>query len=440
MSGLIELKDWIGLTEAGLYLSTVLKSQVSEADLLQLAVEGKLRLSVYTVNPIDVRIGKVISRAMARRVPGIPDKNGHSEEVILGVELDDGNVLQFGRAVETISGVLDIPMLGGDRLTVERRLQRLRGGPKVTSTSIDGAFLVDYAEEDWYQIQAHYSDNEYFDQSKIKTPLYHPDNFYPAGGLPHDVVLVLRPESLFDFVSSYGASRRSRGNVGTSDMGAGETHYPFLYSRWLNHDTWSAEEGLQLLAGIDPQFTEWTTPIELCWPDSFTRVVFLENNSELVQPDTRLQGKWTESEILADDTICGAKVRWQNIRDLWRSGDHPARAVPKYFVDWAEKKRVAIPWLGDARKQGYFTANESSNLTSIEQPMTNREKDNLLRIIGGLVELILGKTQSGKKHSIFESQEAVIDWLGATFPNARGLKERNLDGKFAEGKRLLKSE
>jgi len=70
-------------------------------------------------------------------------------------------------------------------------------------------------------------------------------------------------------------------------------------------------------------------------------------------------------------------------------------------------------------------------------PMSRKERGNLLRIIGGLVELMLSESPSGRKHSVFENQETIIAALENNFPTASGLKARNLQTKFAEGKRLI---
>lgn len=59
------------------------------------------------------------------------------------------------------------------------------------------------------------------------------------------------------------------------------------------------------------------------------------------------------------------------------------------------------------------------------------------RIIGALVQLLLGRSPAGKPYSVFESQAAVVCALVAHHPGVPGLTKRTLDQKFALGKRSL---
>lgn len=47
-------------------------------------------------------------------------------------------------------------------------------------------------------LQSHYSDNEFANPKNLRVPRNHPDNYYPAGGLPADSVLVVRTSALHD--------------------------------------------------------------------------------------------------------------------------------------------------------------------------------------------------------------------------------------------------
>ena len=81
-------------------------------------------------------------------------------------------------------------MIGGERLDVENRYQHLVGGVEVTLINIDGAF-VKGAENLICQLQECFDDNEHSGS----------DNYYPAGGLPDDSVLVVRTSALSEFES-----------------------------------------------------------------------------------------------------------------------------------------------------------------------------------------------------------------------------------------------
>lgn len=66
-----------------------------------------------------------------------------------------------------------------------------------------------------------------------------------------------------------------------------------------------------------------------------------------------------------------------------------------------------------------------------------RSETTYLNIIGGLMGLLLGETPSGNKHSVFESQAAIIQGLLSHYPNKSGISQRTLESKFSEAKKSL---
>lgn len=62
------------------------------------------------------------------------------------------------------------------------------------------------------------------------------------------------------------------------------------------------------------------------------------------------------------------------------------------------------------------------------------------RIIGGLLDLVLGQSSDGKPYSRFRTQAAIVDTLISRHPGVYGLSKRTLDRKFAEAKRSLEDE
>jgi hypothetical protein len=69
----------------------------------------------------------------------------------------------------------------------------------------------------------------------------------------------------------------------------------------------------------------------------------------------------------------------------------------------------------------------------------SRLDTNNLKIIGALLDLILGVSPGGRAHSQFQTQSAVISHLTAVHPNVPGLSQRNLEDKFKQGKDALKA-
>ncbi|MEN3260973.1 hypothetical protein AAH678_19910 [Sodalis endosymbiont of Spalangia cameroni] len=61
-----------------------------------------------------------------------------------------------------------------------------------------------------------------------------------------------------------------------------------------------------------------------------------------------------------------------------------------------------------------------------------------LNIIGALVNLILGTSSGGQKHSIFNNQAAIISTLLGYYEGKYGISSTNLESKFAAANRSIK--
>jgi hypothetical protein len=237
MSKLFKLKKWLTLPDAAKHLSIVFGEEVTEADILRLSLDEHLKLSVHLVNGAVARRGKVVNLNQAQMYLLPTDSKGLSLDDLMPhflrsvtlednlpeavkKELDDkkltysikGILLKSNEVLELentnifysdISGVFDLPMVGGEALDIEHKYQMLTNGAEVTGTFLEGTFVISLDGE-WWQLQSHFNDNPYSktDEDKkerAKKPLYHPDNYYPAGGLPKDAVLVVRTEELRRF-------------------------------------------------------------------------------------------------------------------------------------------------------------------------------------------------------------------------------------------------
>src|SRR5690349_19611825 len=92
-----QLREWLDLSEAVRYLASRTDAEVTRADLLRHGLDGQLRLSVLLVNPRRARI-------------------------IYPEDLVDPLVGRWPPPDTTLSadGVFDLPLIGGERLAVER--------------------------------------------------------------------------------------------------------------------------------------------------------------------------------------------------------------------------------------------------------------------------------------------------------------------------------
>lgn len=281
---LFSLKEWLTVADAAKHLSIVFGENVTEADVLRLALDGRLQLSVNLVNHAKARCGKVISweetewwlfpewqslsgqrrlmDAYTEKADGRPcpqklealfneipvDEREKYCPLMRSLNLDGERFLTLSETVSTLVGVWDLPMIGAERLDVEHEYQFLTGGPAVTLMNLDGAFVAGRNEQ-MCQIQERWDDNEYESGSnaaleKLKRKIteehiteeekkklldryneqrkqFHerknarPDheNYYPAGGLPTDAVIVVRTEALREFEQSI-----TGGPIGTEDL------------------------------------------------------------------------------------------------------------------------------------------------------------------------------------------------------------------------------
>jgi hypothetical protein len=154
-SKLFKLKEWLTVSEAGKHISEFLNEEVSEADVLRLALDGHLKLSVNFVNNITCRVGKIVSNedleytehTFEEMSEGFPDgdcpyeDNGKPIRLVRDHLMPDGRYFRFERDTEIINGIWDLCLIGGEKKDVEHKYQMLSGGPKVTNLCFNGAFV-----------------------------------------------------------------------------------------------------------------------------------------------------------------------------------------------------------------------------------------------------------------------------------------------------------
>ena len=93
LSKLLRLKDWLTVPKAARDLSILVGEDVTEADVLQFALEGRLTLSVRLVNRVTARPGKIIPPADAKIVE-VKDVFGNTyQRIEEGVDLGNDRML-----------------------------------------------------------------------------------------------------------------------------------------------------------------------------------------------------------------------------------------------------------------------------------------------------------------------------------------------------------
>lgn len=267
MSKIYRFREWLTIPETARRMSISFDDDVTEADVLRLALDRRLQLSVNFVNHAKARCGKVItweetdwwlpprldkfpsdtvineadrattaSRQYPRKLAALyaelpPDERNKFYPMMRSLSIDGERFVTLSDDVVTLQGVWDLPMIGGERLDVEHRFQSLTGGPAVTLTNLDGAF-VEGLDGTLCQLQEDLESNEYQPGSRaalerlerrISDEGIEPqeakrlldlhsetrkaflarmesrpkkENYYPSCGLPKDAVLVVRTDAL----------------------------------------------------------------------------------------------------------------------------------------------------------------------------------------------------------------------------------------------------
>jgi hypothetical protein len=238
MGKLFNLKEWLTVADAARHLSIVFGEDVTEADVLRLALDGRIRLSVYFVNHAIGRLAKWIPWKEYTELVELTEAldKMHGRKRLRTADEEHKPVLRCDDDLATLTGVWDLPMIGNERLEVEHQYQGMTGGPAVTLQGLDGTF-VDGPDGQICQLQESFDENEYqsgssaalerlerhiaennIEGTEAESPLNRhkeqrkeflekrrtqpaKNNYFPARGLPKDAVIVVRTEALREFES-----------------------------------------------------------------------------------------------------------------------------------------------------------------------------------------------------------------------------------------------
>ncbi len=237
---LSKLKEWFTTSDAARYLSDILHEEVNASDVLRLALDGHLTLSVNFTQDAYVKRAQIVSgkdaildnssdlpwnielpsdnwkeeaRKLVDTVP-LPEP-GEPIIYVKSVALDEERFVNLEGYVTSISGVWDLPMISAERIDVENRYQKLVGEPDLHIKHLHGSY-VNKQDGSFCQLQKRYS-NDYLRDREKKWEADHPEtktvgfmrcvrphmdpfNYYPAPGLPVGSALVVRRSALVEFL------------------------------------------------------------------------------------------------------------------------------------------------------------------------------------------------------------------------------------------------
>lgn len=224
MSDPSKLEPWLTVPDAARSLARATGREVDEAEMLRLALAGRLRMSLRIGGPQPVRCGKLLqlgatdfqAALRAGALPndwpwpaipveallGIPDypipdgSNGAAWTWLMGLRIDDEHYLVLSQAVTTIeAGVWDLPMIGDEGLWVEQAYHSRSTLPAITLPGLHGAFVAG-PDGRICQLQEANTENPHYRKRRPKQPGEHLDNYHPAAAMPGDSTLAVRGDAL----------------------------------------------------------------------------------------------------------------------------------------------------------------------------------------------------------------------------------------------------
>ena len=416
MSKLIKFKEWLTIDEAANYLKIGFGESVTSADILRLSLDGHLKVSVNFVNHGKARRGTRVSINDAKKtiIPPLKD-DGNEIEIMRGLKLYNSvtnvfdEVVQFDNEVVTITGVWDLTMLGGERLDVEHEFQQLTNGVGVELVNIDGCYVEEPTSGAIYELQDSFDDNEYTRGSlaeleKIKTHIklesidkqkanlllnQHKENrklylekrlkdrlsdYYPAGGLPENSVLVVRTQAIAEFIDAANPDKKPYQPLPKNIEAINKTEIPthlsvFDIGFWLRLDTWTKEQAAFLFCNIVP--------------DTFIRDKFG------TQTFMDFKSGFYSSEGKGDGGVDGFFELYHSYESCLKliEGINYFSKSPSEWIERANIKNIPIVWLEFAIKEGLYVLKKDEAVKQItERPLSNIERETLLIIIAALAK------------------------------------------------------
>jgi hypothetical protein len=216
--------DWLTVPDAARQLSRIFGEDISEASVLLMALQRRLKLSVRFVNPVE-----------ARPVKSIPSEEWMYEEFPLVASYrscevaspSEANWMTFGLnadcgifyrsdtdSTEHITGVWDLPMIGNEKSRVEDEYQQLTTKHDVLldCNAAGPCVLVESPEGQMYVLQELIGPTPYKMTMRVGENMSErvvpegmtEEAYYPAQCLPDDSVLVVRASELTALQERFG--------------------------------------------------------------------------------------------------------------------------------------------------------------------------------------------------------------------------------------------
>lgn len=133
---------------------------------------------------------------------------------------------------------------------------------------------------------------------------------------------------------------------------------PILLHHWFRRDSWTAKEAMLLLCGLDPNGTVVGASESI-----------FGNELEIFKATYTLDGfeygpkSIDEMESSEYAEVAEYESAWKEMTSIWSSGDHQPRNPPAYYLEWAARKNLRVPWIEWARE---------NNLIDTQRPVEEK--------------------------------------------------------------------
>ena len=204
---------------------------------------------------------------------------------------------------------------------------------------------------------------------------------------------------------------------------------PYLVGEWLLMDSWSSDEGLLLIAGLEPapRIAMMSRAERFSVEDRIKGQIDLNEMPNYLRTLEGLALWQDYSDYLEDwreirfRILSGVQNKLRFARRIWETGTHPERPTATYFIKWAASKGIQVEWLKWAVSEGFF-ASESPHLRDGGQSLSGTISQSSLQKQIAVLALLLaeksGKYKRGDRPNGNQIAEAVEELLEA-LPDAR---------------------
>jgi len=142
-----------------------------------------------------------------------------------------------------------------------------------------------------------------------------------------------------------------------------------------------------------------------------------------IEPGIKERTEIAESHIEAGNiTPRASRPSWDSPVDL------------RAFATWAVKMEWEVP--PELASMANIAGTKRKSPAE-DKPLSIKQRENLLRIIGALYEIISGNAPTMEKHPKFKSQAKLIEFVETKYAGIGGLGKRNLEEVLAQAKKLL---